>query len=287
MGFDAARRAAFLSDVMRLLRGRPAELLPFDQVRQRLKLKRLVDRGVREVSLDEIVGSLGRAREFNRAFLPRREALRQRWTEVEGLARGAEGYPPVDLYKVGDAYFVVDGHHRVSVARSVGARTIEARVREFLTPVRIDPDSTIDDVLLEGGLADFLDATGLGPRDPDEYRVTTADGYQRLLEHINVHAYYRWQETGRDVRTEEAVESWRDTVFRPMVDAIRSSGIMQEFPGRTETDLYLFTMDHLHGLRERRGSRTVRPQTAVRHLRLVRRTRPRRGRGAKVRRTRR
>jgi hypothetical protein len=266
--FDAARRAALVQDLLGVLKGRPVDLLPFDRVRAGLRLKHIVDRGIHDVPLESIVGTLGREREFNREFLPRDEALRDRWEEVEELAEGPAGFQPVELYKVGETYFVVDGHHRVSVARSLGVPSIEALVKEFLTPVPISPDASIEDVMLQRGLADFLETTGLVPEGTDEFRVTEADGYERLLEHITVHRYYRGVETGREQTWPEAVTSWRDTVYRPMVETIRRSGIMEEFPKRTETDLYLFTMDHLHHLRERYAPKPVAPTLAVRHFKF-------------------
>jgi hypothetical protein len=249
--FDEARRAAFMSDLLGVVAGRPHELLPFEVVRRGLGLQHLVDRGLQEVPLERIVGTLGRAGEFNRAFLPRDEALRSRWQEIHDLAEGQHGFAPVELYQVGGSYFVVDGHHRVSVARSLAAPAIEAWVKEFLTPVPLPPEAGIEEILLREGLAEFLRATGLLPAAPDDYRVTVADGYERLLEHVRVHGYYRGIETGRDLPWAEEVASWRDGVYRPMIEVIRKSGILEQFPGRTETDLYLFTMDHLHRLRER------------------------------------
>jgi hypothetical protein len=266
--FDAARRAGLMQDLLGVMTGRPVDLLPFDRVRSGLRLRRVVDRGYREVPLAAIVGTLGRAREFNRAFLPRDEALRERWEEVEDLAVGSQGFAPVELYQVGEAYFVVDGHHRVSVASSLGQPVIEAHVSEFVTPVPVAPDASTEEVLLGGALIDFLEATGLAAEQPDEYRATEPKGYERLLEHITVHRYYRGLELGREVPWSEAVASWRDTVYRPMVAVIRGSGIMAEFPGRTETDLYLFTMDHLHHLRQQYGPQAVEPGVAVRHFRF-------------------
>jgi len=117
--FDAARRAALVQDLLGVLKGRPVDLLPFDRVRAGLRLKHIVDRGLHDVPLERIVGTLGREREFNREFLPREEALRDRWEEVEELAEGPAGFPAVELYKVGDAYFVVDGHHRLRARHQV------------------------------------------------------------------------------------------------------------------------------------------------------------------------
>ncbi len=266
--FDAARRAALVGDLLGVLRGRPVDLLPFDMVRAGLRLRRVVDRGIQDVPLASIVGTLGRERDFNRAFLPRDEALRGRWEEVEELAEGAPGFPAVELYKVGDAFFVVDGHHRVSVERSLGAPAIEAHVKEFLTPVPVSPDASISDVLARSAQADFLEATGLAPASPDEFRATEAAGYERLLEHISVHRYFMGIESGREPTWPEAVASWRERVYGPMIHAIERSGIMEEFPGRTETDLYLFAMDHLHHLRQCYAPKQIAPALAVRHFKF-------------------
>jgi hypothetical protein len=272
--FDAARRAALVQDLLAQVRGRPTDLLPFDAVREKLRLRNLVDRGVQDVPLERIVGTVQREREFNRAFLPREESLRGRWQEIEGLAEGMKGFLPVELYRVGDTHFVVDGHHRVSVARAMGAPTIEARVKEFTGPVALPPDSSIEDVVARQGLADFLATTGLSVERSDEFRTTEPNGYERLLDHINVHRHFRGVNESREIPWPEAVRSWRDTVYRPMTGRIESSGILEEFPGRTATDLYLFTMDHLHYLRQRYGD-SARPSRAFEHFRLSRR--PKRG----------
>ncbi len=279
-GFDAARRAALVSDLLALVGGRPADLLPFEPVRRSLQLRHLVDRGLHQVPLDRIVGSLDRAGEFNRVFLPREEALRERWEEIKELAEGPRGFPPVELYQVGQVYFVVDGHHRISVARSLDAPSIEAHVLEFLTPLPLGPEDALDDVLRQHGRAEFLDLTGLVPEAPDDFRVSGPDGYRRLLDHIRVHGYYRGIEEGRDVPWDEEVASWRDTVYRPMRETIRRSGLLEEFPHRTETDVYLFFMDHLHHLRQVYGDPHLSPDAAVEDFeelqRQARKTRRRR-----------
>jgi hypothetical protein len=239
--FDDARRNALKVDLARLRRGLPADLLPFDAVREKLRLRHTVDRGIEDVPLDRIVGSLGRDRDFNRLFFPRGESLRGRWEGVRKLAEGDRGFPTVELYKVGDAYFVLDGHHRVSVARHLQSPTIEAHVLEFVTDVVVAPDDSLEALALRRGRADFLEATGI---DVD---ATEPDAYERLLDHISVHGWYS-KKPWRD-----AVASWRAHVYEPTLDLVRASGVMAQFPGRTETDLYLYAMDHLYFLREREG----------------------------------
>jgi hypothetical protein len=249
--FDEAKRAAFLKDLMSFFQRKPVDLLPFEEVKERLHLKQLVDRGVQEVPLSQIVGSLGRQNEFNRLFMPREESLRKRWEEVRQLAEGPQGFPPVELYFVPDVYFVVDGHHRISVARSVGAETIEAVVKEFRSVVRLTPETSIEEIINKTALADFLETAGLVQKSSTDYVVTVPNGYEKLLNHISVHRYYRGIELDRPVSWEEAVQSWRRSVYVPMIRIIRKHKILEDFPGSTETDLYLAIMDHLHYLKER------------------------------------
>jgi hypothetical protein len=253
--FDAARRAAFMSDLIRPLLRRPTHLLPFEAVRAGLAPAGFVERGVHDVEIAKIVGSLDRGEEFTRAFLPRHDSMRERWDEVRRLAEGPRGFPPVDLYRVGEVYFVVDGHHRISVARALGTAMIEARVREYSAPVELGPEAgpaDLERAVLARARADFLLASGIAAA-PGELVASEIGAYHRLLDHLATHRYFLGLDEGRDVSWAEAAASWRWTVFQPMVEAIRSSGILQDFPGRTETDLYLFTMDHLHALRQRFG----------------------------------
>ena len=251
--FDTARRAALMQDLLRQWLGRPVDLLPFDAVKDALGLSQLVDRGVHEVPLSAIVGTVGREREFNRSFLPRDEALRTRWQELDALAEGQRGFPHVELYRVQDAYFVVDGHHRVSVARAHGAPTIEARVLEFATPVPLAADESLEDVLLKRGMAGFLEASAIPTEDADAFQCSTPEGYERLLEHIAGHRYVLGTRLQRDISWAEAVASWRKNVFETMTAAIRSGGVMEEFPEFTEADMYLMVMDHLYHLRQVHG----------------------------------
>ena len=263
MSFDEAKRSAFVKDLLGFFRRRPVDLLPFEEVRDRLRLRSFIDRGIQEVPLSRIVGSLGREREFNRAFLPRQESLRNRWQELKDLAEGPAGFPPVELYYVQDVYFVVDGHHRISVARNIGAETIESHVMEFRSSVILTPETSIEEIVLKEGLAEFLEATGLVQRKPDEYITSIPNGYEKLLDHISVHRYYRGIECARPVSWEEAVESWRKSVYLPMTRIIRKHKILEQFPERTETDLYLYTTEHLHYLREQYAPQRVPRARAV------------------------
>ena len=133
MDFIRARRRARLRAVVARFRREHAsnQLLSFEDVRRVLVAGNRLYRGTRVVEVDEIVGSVGRWRDFDRSFLPARASMGERWKRIDRAFQRGEDLPPVELYKIGDAYFVVDGHHRVSVARYHEVPTVEAAVAEF------------------------------------------------------------------------------------------------------------------------------------------------------------
>src|SRR5213594_4520318 len=115
--FQRARRKAFLRRLGSWLVRADNALLAFEEVRKQLRAHARREGGMREVAIDQIVGSVGRYRDFDRAFLPRQVQTRDRWESVDRAHLDGTDLPPVDLYKIGDTYFVKDGNHRVSVAR--------------------------------------------------------------------------------------------------------------------------------------------------------------------------
>jgi len=251
--FDRARRKAFMQSILSLLTRRSLDLLPYDQVREQLRLHSRRFRGLQEVPLDQIVGSVGRYRDFTRTFLPRSSDLRERWATVEDRVKEG-GLPPVDLYQVGDAYFVRDGNHRVSVARAQGAPSIEAYVWEYPSLVPLTPDDDLNDLLIKREYVVFLEKTRLKRLRPDQRIEFTAPGrYRDLLEHIEAHRHYLGQEHGREIPYQEAVTSWFDNVYLPIVQAIGEYNVLSRFPGRTEADLYIWISRWQYELSERYG----------------------------------
>ena len=141
----ARRRARLRAVVVRVRREYTSNrLLSFDEVRRELSVanKRL-HRGTRVVEVDQIVGSVGRWDEFDRSFLPARASVGQRWMRIDRAFQRGEDLPPVELYKLEETYFVVDGHHRVSVARYHDVPTVEATVAEFRPKLSTAPVPTI------------------------------------------------------------------------------------------------------------------------------------------------
>ena len=252
--FRRARRRAAMEQIIGRLTGKSAALLSYEEVRQKLKAQGGGRRELKEIPLDAIVGSVGRYADFTRSFLPRQDSDEQRWARVMVKVTDQGGLPPVVVYQIGEAYFVLDGNHRVSVARQVGAPTIQAYVTEVRTKVPLSPDTQPDDLILKAEYANFLERTRLDELHPEADLDATAPGqYQVLEEHIEVHRYFMGLEQKREIPYEEAVGHWYDEVYWLVVQVIRERGILRHFPGRTATDLYLWVSEHRAELEQELG----------------------------------
>jgi nucleotide-binding universal stress UspA family protein len=266
--FHHARDLAALEQISSHLTGRPANLLSFDDVVHKLHVSGGSDRGLQDILIQSIVGSVGRYTDFTRSFLPRQRSDVERWARVKSIIvkPGAPGLEPIQVYKIGEAYFVRDGHHRVSVARRLGAKYIQAYVTEVKTKVPLTPDITPDELIIKSEQADLLDETHLDDVLPDAtIEVTVPGGYPRLEEHIRVHRYFMGIDLKRDVSMNEAVLHWYETVYLPVINIIRERGILREFPGRTEADLYLWISEHREYIQHELGWQ-IRPEFAAKNF---------------------
>ncbi len=249
--FIRVYRRAFWRKVRARLTGRSNDLLPYSQVRETLPFQGQRDLGLQTVPLDKIIGSVGRYRDFDRAFLPIQSQTSERWMNIKKASYEEIVLPPVDLYKIGDVYFVKDGNHRVSVARELGQIDIEAYVTEIDVPVRLTADMHIDDVVRQHEYAIFLQETELHRLRPEaELLLSDPAEYGRLHEHINAHRYYLGEDRHHEVPYAEAVASWYDNVYLPLVQAIEQEGLFRAFPKLTAADLYLRVSDYQWLLRE-------------------------------------
>lgn len=263
--FSRARFKAFLNRAWAAVSGQPTTLLSYDEIKENLHIGGPIYRGVKTVKVEQIVGSLNRYHQFDRAFLPVEGQLAERWQNIDRAFYKDIGLPPVVLYKVGQVYFVVDGHHRVSVARQQGQEFIEAEVRECSTRVNITPNLKPEDLKILGEKVHFLERTRLDDLRPQaKIRLNIPDGFDRMLEHIAVHRYFMGLDLQRDIPEEEAITDWYDKVYFPIVKIIRQSKIMKDFPGKTEGDLYLWVLDHQSYLAEEEGQSLRPPEDAAR-----------------------
>ncbi len=252
--FSTARQRAFIEEWRNFFTGRPSDLLSFEEVKHNLRLQDSAYKGLQEIELDKIVGSMGRYRDFTRSFLPKNDQTEERWRRVDAVANN-QGYPPIDVYQVGDVYFVRDGNHRVSVARMHKVKTIEAYVTEYKTSVPIDKDDAPDDIIMKMERTKFFEKTHLDEIRPEQNIEFTAPGrYRRVRGHIAFHKHVKEVECGCEIPYNEAVASWYDNVYMPVVTLIRKNNILRDFTGRTEADLYAWLITHRARLEEQTGA---------------------------------
>ena len=243
--FYSARRKAAIESIVAAFTGRSADLLPYNEIRNKLRAIESSRRELKEINIASIVGSVNRYTDFSRSFLPRNESDKDRWAHVRMGVNSLQGLPPIEVYQIGDVYFVLDGHHRVSVARELGADQIQAYVTPVYTRVPLTPGDNPNDLILKSEYADFLEQTHIDDLRPGSNLMLTAPGqYQKLLEHISVHRYLMSQDQSREIPYAEALTDWYDTVYMPIVELIQQRGLLRDFPGRTVTDLYLWIMEH-------------------------------------------
>ena len=199
--------------------------------------------GVREIPVDKIVGSAApdlKAGDFDPGFLPINRRMRDRWTRVYRAMVEGDELPPIDVYKVDDNYYVIDGHHRVSVARSIGRPELSARIINVKTRAPVTSATDLSTQLQAAEYGAFLDATQLHRTRPDARLECSRLGrYDEIMQHIIGHRYFMQLEQHRDVSLQEAAASWYDHVYHPIALAIRSHKVLEQLPGWTEADLYV------------------------------------------------
>ncbi len=274
--FSRARRRAFLRRIGAFLRNDPASnrLLSFEEVKSALGAVEQVYLGMRTVPVDKIVGSVGRHRDFDRAFLPSNPEIEERWKKIDKLMQRAEELPPISLYKIGDAYFVRDGNHRVSVARQQGVEMIDAEVIELRTRVPIDSALTARDLLHKMELRRLLDRLPIDKVLPEiKLELSDVADYRRLATHIEAHGFRLSQLWRRYVSPEEALRDWYEYSYRPIAEMIREEKILDAFPDRTELDLYLWIIRNRDRLALEARDDRVSPEDAARDLLRRRRRR--------------
>jgi nucleotide-binding universal stress UspA family protein len=249
--FRSARQKATLREIIARLTGESTELLSYDDVRQKLKAQVSPKKVLKEIPINAIIGSVNRYQDFSRDFLPGKNIDEERWTNVEIANFGALGLPPIEVYQIGEVYFVSDGNHRVSVAKQLGTTQIQAYVTEVQTRVSLTADARPEDLILKAEYIEFLEHTNLDKKHPgSDLSVTVPGQYEVIEEHIAVHRYFMGIEQQREIPVFEAAAHWYDTVYLPVVSIIRDHGLLIDFPTRTETDLYLWIADHRAVLEE-------------------------------------
>ena len=243
--FDRARHRAFLNDVRAIIARRSRDLIPYHEVRQRVSPDGESYRGLQTVRLDQIVGSMDRFQDFNRAFFPRQRFTAGRWQNVDRAYYQDVYLPPIQLYKVGDVYFVKDGNHRVSVARERGQEYIDAEVIEGHIRAPFYAEMEPNEMLLQAEYAEFLRRTDLDRLEPDhDIRPSALGRYDEIWEHIQGHRDWLAAIRHEPVSDREAVADWYEYIYCPVIEVARAQGLSDRFPNQTEADVYLWVMRH-------------------------------------------
>jgi hypothetical protein len=241
--FERARHKAFFNELASFFSGRNNRLLSFHEVRSRFKPEGESYRGMQEVPIRQIVGSLDRFRDFDRAFLPRHAHSAGRWQNVDRAFHQDVRLPPVQLYKVGDVYFVKDGNHRVSVGRERGVEFIDAEVIESHVRVPVNASMTPYELLMQVEYAEFLRLSNLDRLRPEhDIRPSSLGRYDEMWDHILLRHLQQTEQRGAEAPIEDAVTDWYDNVYLPIAQLARERRILRHFPNRAEADIYLWAM---------------------------------------------
>jgi hypothetical protein len=238
--FLRMRRRQVLSRLSRWLRREPDDvtiMLPFDEVVAavgRLGEQRL---GLQVITIDSIVGSVDKTRDFDRLFRPTSGRVRERWERLALAQRRGEAIPPIEVYRIGDLHFVIDGHHRVSVAHALGLRTIDAYVTEIRT--RISPEGIRDrgDLLVKDYRRIFLERVPLTGEARAAITLTDPWDYAELGEAVEAWGFRLMQGEGTFLDRPTVAARWYAEEFRPVVEMLRQAGMIDT---QTEAEAYMW-----------------------------------------------
>lgn len=237
--FLRARRRATVAKLVARLRGEPDDvgvILPYEEVIEALGFKSERALGLRVVPLDAIVGTIDRERDFDRHFRPTSRRVRSRWEHIGAAMRRGEAMPPVDLLKVGEIYFVRDGHHRVSVASALGRTDIDAYVTEVVT--RVDAGGAIKfaDLPVKSHERVFFERVPLPEEARAEIVVADPWDYATLAEGVEAWGFRAMQEHGELLDRVQTAQLWLEHEYRPVVAMLRDADLIRD---STETEAYM------------------------------------------------
>src|SRR5262245_22112045 len=236
--FDRARRQSAYRRLLRGLKGSGAraELLQLDQAERALRPFNRRYAGIQGIPLDRIVGTDSRIGDFDREFLPQRAELGDRWRRVESAFAHSE-LAPIVVNQLGDAYFVVDGHHRVAVARQLGRETIDAEVTELRALWHLKADAGLDELIHAEQHRIFMQESGLALVHPNAcIAFTQPQGYAQLLENLQAHGYRLMLSHGSALKPSEIAADWYEQVYLAALAVFEREGVK---PIWTDGDLFL------------------------------------------------
>ncbi|HEY7619953.1 MAG TPA: hypothetical protein VH834_09275 [Solirubrobacteraceae bacterium] len=237
--FQRVRRRQVLSRLARRVGREPGDvdvILPYDEVVAALGYVEESYVGLQTVSLDAILGTVDRAKGFDRQFRPTTARVRARWERIANAVRRGEPMPPISLFKIGEVYFVRDGHHRVSVARALGRTEIDAYVVEVRTRVGADRTLRMDDLPKKSHERVFHERVPLPSRARGRIAVTDAWDYGVLAGAVEAWAFRLMQDRAEFLDRPTAARLWFDEEYLPVVEMLREADMIGD---ATDADAYL------------------------------------------------
>ena len=246
--FLRVRRRAAAARLIARLRGEPDDvgvILPYEEVIAALVFKSERPLGLQVVPLEAIVGTIDRVRDFDRRFRPTSRRVRSRWEQIAAAMRRGEAMPPVDLLKIGEIYFVRDGHHRVSVASALGMRDINANVTEVVTRVPADRAIKLTDLPLKSHERVFFERVPLPLEARSEIQLSDPWDYATLAEGVEAWGFRAMQEHGELFDRAHTARLWLEHEYRPVVGMLREADLIHE---GTETEAYMRIVEERYRL---------------------------------------
>mgnify|MGYP000850967369 CR=1 FL=1 len=256
--FTKARNKALFNEIQHFLNPEETELLSFTDIKKWLKPQNEVYLGMQVVPVALIAGSEGRFKDFDNHFFPRNAHLKSRWERIDEAHLQNVILPPILLYEIGGLYFVRDGNHRVSVARSQGIENIDAEVVSLKSEIKLRPGMTKHQILkavLNYEKRTFYAETGFGDITEDWNIDFTSPGeYDILYNHILIHKYYINMNQTEEIPLHDAVLSWYKNVYTPLIQILINQKIMKKFKHNTLSDMYVWIIKYWEELKDKFGS---------------------------------
>lgn len=239
--FARLRRQAERARLAQWFMRQPADVntvLPFDEVVAALGVTGKTVLGLQVVEVSSIVGSVDRTKDFDRYFRPTSSHMRERWQRIAAAQRRGESVPPVQLYRVGSMHFVIDGHHRVSIAIARNLTTIDAYVTEIHTRISPEGINAPSDLILKDHRRLFLSRVPLEGAQAEAIKLTDAFDYAELAENVEAWGFRLSQELGEFLSRTEVARRWFGEEFLPVVRMARRASIRDDLT--SDAELYMW-----------------------------------------------
>ena len=255
--FNKAKNKAFFNEIQHFLSPEEATLISLNDVKQMIKPTNETYVGMKTIPIEKVVGSEGRYNDFDNRFFPKSSHLKNRWEHVDQAAIQAIDLPPIKVYEIAGLYFVRDGNHRVSVAKSRGTEFIDAEVVSLQSEIVLKKPDNINDIvrqIINYEKRVFYSETGFGDITDYWCLVFSRTGrYDVIYNHILTHKYYMNLHKSEEITMEDAILSWFNNVYMPLAVNINKRHILRSFPHRTIGDLYVWIVRYWGDLKTKFG----------------------------------